>query len=571
MHCRRRTVQLTLTTSALLCALTTAPGRAQTTTPLVLGPNASALDRGTFTSYSPTISADGRRVVFSSSSNDVVPGIANPFALPQVYLLDTLTGVTSLVSATATGSPCDGRCEDSAISADGSTISFVSDATDLPTLPLTGGREVYVYGVATGALSLVSIALNGGLSDGESFDPVLSGNGRFVAFTSRATNLVLGDNNGFHDVFLRDLVLGTTEWISTPRISGLSGDSVLASISADGTLLAFLSDASNLVANDPPSTFDVFLLDRAHGTLRVVNTTPSGAFANAPAQLPRLSQDGQWLVFQSSATDLVPGDTNGAVDVFAHSLSGQVTFRVSQTPLGAAPAGVSDLGYPSPNGRFIVYRSTASDIVAGDANAQADVFLYDMLSGRTELVSVSTTGVQGNLSSDAPQVDSSGRMVIFQSRSTTLAGPVIPNTSNLLVRDRGCVVTRYCSPSPSNAGCGVGSGTPSATPGSSFLVSATSLPRERNAALVWGLAAASSPFSGGLLCVQFPLRRTLPAFTAGAGGAACAGSFVFDFSANYIGAQGLAPGTSIFCQVLARDAGGPNLALSDALNFLICP
>lgn len=548
--------------------------RPQTTTPLVLGPNGAALNNGNSTSYSPTLSADGRLVVFSSSSDHVVPGITNPAGAPQIYLLDAQSAVTQLVSATSTGAPCNGWCEDAAISDDGSTIAFVSDATDLPSLPNAGGRQVLVYDVATGLLSRASIALNGALPNGDSFDPVLSGNGRFVAFTSRASNLVVGDTNGLHDVFLRDRVLGTTEWISAPRLGGVAGDSVLASISRDGALVAFQSDASNLVPNDLPLTDDIFLLDRAHGTFRAVNRTPGGALSNGASRLPRLSQDGQWLVFQSDSTDLVPGDTNGAVDVFAHSLIGQVTFRISQTAQGTAPAGVSDLGFPSSDGRFIVYRSTASDIVSGDTNALADVFLHDVLSGRTELVSVSTAGAQGNFSSDFPQVDSTGRKVIFQSRSSTLAGPVAPNTTNILVRDRGCVVTHYCSATSSGAGCNasiLSSGTPSATPGGSFSITAMGLPRERSAALVWSLSPTGVPFAGGLLCVQLPLRRTMPSFTAGSGGPACGGTFAFDFSATYIAAQGLSAGQAVFCQILCRDAGGSSLAFSGALNFVICP
>ena len=569
-----RSIPFALACASLLGSAPDAFARPQTTTPLVLGPNGTALDFGTLASSSPSFSADGRLVVFASYSNHVVPGLTNLFTGPQIFLLDTVTGVTRLVSATATGVPCNSGCDDATISADGSTIAFASDATDLASQPTTSWRNIHVYDVATGTLSLASVAANGNLPDNDSHHPVLSGNGRQVVFTSRAGNLVLGDNNGIEDVFLRDLVLGSTEWISAPRFGGSTGQSFGGSISADGRFVAFLSDASTLVPNDPPFTSDIFLLDRAIGTLRVASTTPSGTRSTGFPQLPRLSLDGQWLVFQSDATDLVPGDTNGAVDVFAHSITGQVTFRISQTPQGAAPAGASDYGFPSADGRFIAYRSAASDIVAGDVNAKADVFLYDMLSGRTELVSVSTTGVQGNQSCDFPQLDPTGRKVMFQTRSTTLAGPVTPNTSNLLVRDRGCVVTRYCSASPSSAGCSaaiLGSGTPSATPGSSFHISTSDLPRERSAALVWGLAPTGLPYAGGLLCVQTPLHRTRASFTGGTGGPACGGTFDFDFSASYIGAQALAPGMSIFCQVLCRDAGGPNLALSDALNFVICP
>lgn len=563
-----------LACAALLGAQLTAFARPQTTTPLVLGPNGSALDLGTFTSYSPTISSDGRRVVFGSYSNDVVPGLINLVGEPQLYLLDTLTGVTRLVSATANGTTCNGRCEDAAISPDGSTIAFVSDATDLPTLPINGGRDVYVYNVATGALSVASIALNGALPNGDSFDPVLSGNGRHVVFTSSASNLVLGDTNGRPDVFLRDLVLGTTEWISAPRVGGTVGDAASATLSADGRYLAFASSASDLVPNDAPSTFDIFLLDRSLNLLRAVSTTPGGALANGPSLLPRLSVNGQWLVFQSMASDIVPGFANGVSNVFVHSLVGMVTFPVSRTPQFSAPNGASQMGYPSPDGRWIVYASAATDIVAGDSNGQSDVFLLDMLAGRTELVSVSTAGAQGNSFSGWPQVDSTGARIYFQSNSTTLGAPIVPGTSNIYVRDRGCVVTRYCSASPSSAGCNaaiLGSGTPSATPGSSFHISATDLPRERSAALVWSFAPTGLPFAGGLLCVAAPLHRTRASFTGGNAGPACGGTFDFDFSASYIGAQALAPGMSIFCQVFCRDVSGPNLALSDALNFVICP
>lgn len=563
-----------LAVASLFCAVPGAFARPQTTAPLVLGPNGAALNVGTTTSYSPIHSADGRFVVFCSASDHVVPQLTNPFGGPQVYLLDTVTGVTTLVSATAAGTPCQGGCNDVAISADGSTIAFASDTTDLSNPPTTGWRNVYSYDVATGVLTLESVGFNGGFASGDSHDPVLSGDGRLLAFSSFAGNVVSGDTNGLQDVFLRDRAFGTTEWISAPRLGGSPGDAASATLSGDGRYLAFASNASNLVPNDAPSTFDIFLLDRGLNLLRAVSTTPGGALANGPSLLPRLSVDGQWLVFQSTASDIVPGDTNGASDVFVRSLVGTVTFQVSRTPQAAAPNGASQMGYPSPDGRWIVYTSAATDIVAGDLNGQSDVFLLDMLSGRTELVSVSTAGAQGNSFSGWPQVDSTGARVYFQSNSTTLGGPIVPGTSNIFVRDRGCVVTRYCSVTPSSAGCNatiLGSGTPSATPGGSFHISATDLPRERGAALVWGLAPAGLPFAGGLLCVASPLHRTRASFTGGAGGPACGGTFDFDFSASYIGAQALAPGLSIFCQVLCRDAGGPNLALSDALNFVICP
>lgn len=574
MKHRKTSSCLFLACAALLGVQLTAFARPQTTTPLVLGPNGAALNFGTTTSYSPIHSADGRFVVFCSASDHVVPQLANPFGGPQAYLLDTVTGVTTLVSATAAGTPCQGGCNDVAISADGSTIAFVSDTTDLSNPPTTGWRNVYSYDVATRVLTLESVGFNGGFATADSHDPVLSGDGRLLAFSSFAGNVVSGDTNGLQDVFLRDRALGTTEWISAPRVGGTAGDAASATLSADGRYLAFASSASDLVPNDAPSTFDIFLLDRSLNLLRAVSTTPGGALANGPSLLPRLSVNGQWLVFQSMASDIVPGFANGVSNVFVHSLVGMVTFQVSRTLQFSPPNGASQMGYPSPDGRWIVYTSAATDIVAGDSNGQSDVFLLDMLSGRTELVSVSTAGAQGNSFSGWPQVDSTGARIYFQSNSTTLGGPIVPGTSNIFVRDRGCVVTRYCSASPSSAGCSaaiLGSGTPSATPGSSFHISATELPRERNAALVWGFAPTGLPFAGGLLCVAAPLHRTRASFTGGNAGPACGGTFDFDFSASYIGAQALAPGMSIFCQVFCRDVSGPNLALSDALNFVICP
>src|SRR5213592_4033360 len=224
----------------------------------------------------------------------------------------------------------------SALSADGRFVAFDSSATDLVAADTNGVSDVSVHDRQTGTTERVSVASHGAQGNGSSglvtfaFPPALSADGRFVAFVSAATNLVASDTNGATDVFVHDRQTGTTERVSVAS-DGTEGNaaSAGATLSADGRFVAFHSAATNLVAGDTNATNDVFVHDRQTGITERVSVASDGTQGNKASSYPALSADGRFVAFDSDATNLVAGDTNGTTDVFVHDRQTGTTERVS--------------------------------------------------------------------------------------------------------------------------------------------------------------------------------------------------------------------------------------------------
>ena len=228
------------------------------------------------------------------------------------------------------------------------------------------------------AVELVSVATDGTQADFVSGSPRISADGRYVAFESFASNLDANDTNGFKDVFVRDRQTATTQVVSLTS-GGASGneDCFDPAISADGRFVSFSSDATDLVAGDTNAKTDVFLRDRQSGTTERVSVATGGAEANAFSGGGLPSSDGRWIVFTSTATNLVAGDTNGASDVFLRDRQSGTTVRLDLST-GGAQANGGAFGYSiSTDGRFAAFSALASNLVGGDTNAAADVFVRD--------------------------------------------------------------------------------------------------------------------------------------------------------------------------------------------------
>jgi Tol biopolymer transport system component len=318
----------------------------------------------------PSLNADGRFVVFGSLAyNLVFTGYANYYY--DVFLRDRHWGTTELISITVAGHEGDDHSWPGSVSADGRFVAFDSRASGLvpPDPPLSS--DVFVrdrqlartervnsspsqyYGAGGGAISadgrfvafdrpllawpwenqvyvrdrqlasteLVSLSSSGEQGNDPSCCSSISAGGRYVAFSSEASNLVLGDTNGCRDVFVRDRQLPATERVSVPCLGGqANAGSFRASISADGRFVAFSSSASNLVPGDTNGYEDVFVRDRLLGTTQRVSLSSSGQQGNDDSAWPSISADGRFVAFSSSASNLVPGDTNGACDVFVHQI-----------------------------------------------------------------------------------------------------------------------------------------------------------------------------------------------------------------------------------------------------------
>src|SRR5213078_3528455 len=299
----------------------------------------------------------------------------------------------------------------------------------------------------TGMTARVSVASDGTQANNVSSYPALSADGRFVAFQSDATNLVVGDTNGKTDVFVHDRQTGTTERVSVASGGGTQGTGnsggffAFPALSADGRLVAFQSDATNLVAGDTNGATDVFVHDRQTGATERVSVTSGGRQGNGFSAGPVLSADGRFVAFHSAATNLVTGDTNGAADVFVHDRQTGTTERVSVAS-GGTQSNAASLGSAlSADGRFVAFQSDATNLVAGDTNGATDVFVHDRQTGATERVSVASGGgTQGNRNSGGffafPALSAAGRLVAFQSAATNLVADDTNGATDVFVHDR---------------------------------------------------------------------------------------------------------------------------------------
>lgn len=298
----------------------------------------------------------------------------------------------------------------------------------------------------------VSVSSAGAQGNEVSLNPSVSDGGRYVAFQSRAANLVAGDTNTRDDVFVRDRQTGVTQRVSVASGGGQSnGSSALPSITPDGRYVAFTSEASNLAPGDTNGVQDVFVHDRQTG----LTASVTGGLGNGHSYssgLPAISADGRYVVFQSLASDLVTGDMNGLVDVFVRDRQAASPELVSVDSAEVQANSDSRDGLSiSADGRYVAFASDASNLVAGDNNINSDAFVRDRQAGTTERVSVGAGGAEGKNGGGGPSISASGRHVAFSSTSTNLvpgdtnAGPTGFGGTDVFVRDRQTASTERVS------------------------------------------------------------------------------------------------------------------------------
>jgi len=330
------------------------------------------------------ISADGRYVAFESGASNLVPGDTN--GMGDIFVHDCITGQTERVSIASDGAQGNGQSHTTSISADGCFIAFRSFASNLVPGDTNGGDGIFVHDRLTGQTTRVSVASDGAEADDQSFCPSISGDGRYVVFFSWATNLVADDSNGESDVFVHDCETGQTVRVSVSS-HGEQGnrESEACSISPNGRYVAFSSLASNLVEGDTNGVTDIFLHDRETGATTRVSVASDGSQANYPSYIDdgmvprRWVSDALYVVFASYASNLVPGDTNESRDIFLRDVARGRTTRVSISATGVEANGVSWSPHITPDGRFVSFVTDASNLAPGDTNNSWDVFLRDRL------------------------------------------------------------------------------------------------------------------------------------------------------------------------------------------------
>ena len=417
------TPSLALATAVLAAGLGMAgtnPARAgEGTVRVSLAPDGS---QGNSHSLQTSLSADGRFLAYASIATNIVAGDANGSS--DVFVLDRQSGTTTRASLGSGGVEAErgGSSLDPSISADGRFVAFESAARNLSSGDTNGVQDVFVHDRQNGTTTRVSVSSSGVQADKDSRAAVISGDGRFVAFQSNATNLVSGDKNSTEDVFVHDLQTKTTTRVSVASggaESESAGTSTSPAISGDGRFVAFVSAARNLVSSDTNGASDVFVHDRQANQTTRVSVASDGTAANFPSEHPVISSDGRFVAFDSIASNLVAGDT-GSSDVFVHDRRTSTTTRVSVAPDGAQADGSSMKPALSADGSFVVFESDARNLVAGDTNSATDVFIHDRQKGLTAPVSVASDGTQSDGRSAEPSVTATGDLVAFHSYGSKL-------------------------------------------------------------------------------------------------------------------------------------------------------
>jgi Tol biopolymer transport system component len=390
-------------------------------------------------SFYPAISANGRFVAFVSRAGNLVPGGAT-YAESDVFVHDRKTGQTECISLDPGGVDADGQSSFPALSANGRFVAFQSYAPNLVPGDVDEGddEDVFLRDRKTGAIERLSLDAAGMEGEGRSHESALSANGRIVAFQSDVPTLVPEDENGFSDIFVRDRKPGTLARVSVgPGASEAhGGESENPAISANGRFVAFESAATDLVGDDGNALIDVFVHDRKTGVTERVSLGVPPDEADGNSRYASISAKGRYVAFQSEATNLVGDDGNMRVDVFVYDRKKRVTTRVSLASDGTE----GDQGSFSPmisgNGRIVVWEADATNLVPDDQNEDGDILAHDRKTGLTERVSVDSAGAEVEGSSDLPAVSANGRFVAFESVSEELVGGDANMAIDVFVRDR---------------------------------------------------------------------------------------------------------------------------------------
>lgn len=365
------------------------------------------------------------------------------------------TDQTERVNLNSNGSQANEDSDRPDISGNGRYVVFSSRATNLIAGDSNGKQDIFLHDRDTGITTRVSNRTGGEQANGDSFAPAISSDGRIIVFYSLASNLVADDTNGKTDIFAHNRENGQTELVSVVLNGSANGDSRDPDVSGDGRYVAFTSSASNLVGGDNNLKDDIYRWDLVARTMERISVSSAELEANNHSSTPSISGDGQRIVFTSSANDLIIGDTNGLPDIFMRNSTDGTTIRVSLNSNGDQANGDSWDPAISNDGAIVVFTSLSSNLSAGDNNGYADVFLRQVNSNQTERVSLASNGSQGNDWAEEPSVSGNGRYVSFQSAASNLVSGDVPNTQDVFIRDRvSNTLSRASNSSASNGGNG---------------------------------------------------------------------------------------------------------------------
>lgn len=366
-----------------------------------------------------SLSANGRYVAFESYADNLVPGDSNAHA--DIFIRDLVDGSIQRVSVNSNGIEGNAKSESPSMSADGRYVAFHSYSTNLYEADLNYQDDVFVHDRMTGQTECVSRSMEGSTGNGRSWNPVISGNGRFVAFLSRADNLVPLDTNWNGDIFVYDRYEQIMTRVSVSS-AGVESNSFSEqpSISASGRMIAFTSHGSNLVADDLNGERDVFVHDLVAATTIRVSVASDGTEANAYSHQPCMAADGNVVVFTSYSDALHELDTNKNADVYLHDLRTSETDWISHGTGMTSTNKSSTQPAVTADGQMVVFQTGASNWLSGDTNGVNDIYLYHRGSGGPERISIGPDDIEPDMACSKPAISADGGEVVYHTRSGSM-------------------------------------------------------------------------------------------------------------------------------------------------------
>jgi Tol biopolymer transport system component len=375
-------------------------------------------------SYKTAISDDGSTIAFQSNAGNLVAGDTNGWV--DVFVHDLDADTTDIASLQPDGSETQSYSKAPSISGDGRIVVYESrpgGITSVSVFDRDAGTVEHILPSTQNGQPVAPVIAH--------IEPVISGNGQFVAFRTKdnlqglfpeSIRPVNDDQNTTFDVFIYDRQTQPTPVVQ--RVSRLSNDNQLDAdsrrpdLSQDGRIVAFMT-YSELIPGDGNNRPDIVVRDRHTGLLEVISINPGGTTGNGNSFGPTVSGDGRFVAFRSEADDLVPGDSNGHWDIFVRDRIDGTTERVSLSSSGEQADHHSAEPSISDDGRFIVFRSSAANLVPDDANNRADIFVHDRNTGQTARVG-QPPGDEADGHSANPVISGDGNWIAFESDATNL-------------------------------------------------------------------------------------------------------------------------------------------------------
>lgn len=384
----------------------------------------------------PRISQDGQYVAFATTSSDIVAGDTNGAA--DIFVRDMSTNVTVMASLANDGTQIPASTGDGfVISANGRYVVFNTNYSGVVSGDTNNVTDIFVRDLKNNTTERISVTSTGAQANKASARFDISATGRYVVFDSLASNLSANDTNSNRDIFVRDREKGTTTLLSKDSMGAVgNGLSASPSISCDGAHIAFYSTSTNLSVNDTNGKPDIFLVDRVSDDA-VSNITP---LANGSSDGPEMSCNGESIVFESSASNLVANDTNGLTDIFSYNTVDDVHTRVSVSSSGVEMnSGYASLRGKSIDfsGRYVAFASNATNLVASDTNGQFDVFLHDMKDGTTQIISKRSSTVQTNKETFYYALSLDGRGIVFTTSDSGLVSSDTNTVADVFLSETG--------------------------------------------------------------------------------------------------------------------------------------